>query len=80
EDFNNLLKQAGEKLVVRLSEEQDNSNVVFLAVDVDEADDVASHCKIKSTPTVHFYKNGKKIDEFSGSNRETLDNKVKALR
>ncbi|KAG9274451.1 thioredoxin-like [Astyanax mexicanus] len=55
-----------------LSDNPQNSNVVFLKVDVDDAQDVAAHCEIKCMPTFHFYKNGKKIDEFSGGNRDKL--------
>ncbi|XP_016102508.1 thioredoxin b isoform X2 [Sinocyclocheilus grahami] len=56
-----------------LSEKQENGNVVFLKVDVDDAQDVAAFCDIKCMPTFHFYKNGKKIDEFSGSNHVKLE-------
>uniref|UniRef100_A0A8C2KCI0 Thioredoxin n=1 Tax=Cyprinus carpio TaxID=7962 RepID=A0A8C2KCI0_CYPCA len=59
-----------------LSEKQENSNVVFLKVDVDDAQDVASFCDIKCMPTFHFYKDGKKIDEFSGSNQSKLEEKI----
>ncbi|KAG9345826.1 hypothetical protein JZ751_008982 [Albula glossodonta] len=45
----------------KLSEEPENSNVVFLKVDVDDAQDVASACDIKCMPTFHFFKNGKKV-------------------
>ncbi|KAK1174968.1 thioredoxin-like [Acipenser oxyrinchus oxyrinchus] len=53
-------------------------DVVFLKVDVDEAQDVAEVCQIKCMPTFQYYKNGKKIDEFAGSNRETLEQKLMA--
>uniref|UniRef100_A0A8C1SDL3 Thioredoxin n=1 Tax=Cyprinus carpio TaxID=7962 RepID=A0A8C1SDL3_CYPCA len=59
-----------------LSEKEENSNVVFLKVDVDDAQDVASFCDIKCMPTFHFYKDGKKIDEFSGSNQSKLEEKI----
>ncbi|XP_012676111.1 thioredoxin-like [Clupea harengus] len=51
-------------------------DVVFLKVDVDDAQDVAQECDIKCMPTFHFYKNGKKVDDFSGSNREKLEEMV----
>uniref|UniRef100_A0AAZ3QMY9 Thioredoxin domain-containing protein n=1 Tax=Oncorhynchus tshawytscha TaxID=74940 RepID=A0AAZ3QMY9_ONCTS len=63
-----------------LSEKPENSNVVFLKVDVDDAADVAQHCDIKCMPTFHFYKNGGKVDDFSGANQATLEEKIKALR
>ncbi|KAK5604744.1 hypothetical protein CRENBAI_011454 [Crenichthys baileyi] len=72
-------KQIGPHFV-RLSEQAENKEVIFLKVDVDEADDVSSHCEIKCMPTFHFYKNGKMVFEFSGANLETLENKLKELR
>lgn len=55
---------------------EENKDVVFLKVDVDDASDVSEHCEIKCMPTFHFYKNGQKVDEFSGANEETLKAKV----
>ncbi|KAM4612241.1 thioredoxin b [Polymixia lowei] len=63
-----------------MSEKSENKNVVFLKVDVDEAQDVASHCDIKCMPTFMFYKNGQKVDEFAGANYDKLVEKVAALR
>ncbi|XP_029932595.1 thioredoxin b [Myripristis murdjan] len=67
-------------LYKELSEKPENKNVIFLKVDVDEAQDVATHCNIKCMPTFHFYKNGVKVGEFSGANFTTLVEKVDALR
>ncbi|XP_061107703.1 thioredoxin-like [Conger conger] len=58
------------------SENPEFSSVVFLKVDVDEASDVSENCKIGSMPTFHFYKNGKKIDEFSGADENKLLKKL----
>uniref|UniRef100_A0A3B3T3B0 Thioredoxin a n=1 Tax=Paramormyrops kingsleyae TaxID=1676925 RepID=A0A3B3T3B0_9TELE len=38
--------------------------------------DVASFCDISCMPTFHFYKNGKKIDDFSGCNQAKLEEKL----
>ncbi|KAE8632694.1 hypothetical protein XENTR_v10001638 [Xenopus tropicalis] len=78
DEFQNILKEAGDKLVVvdftatwcgpckmispvfeKLSVE--NPDVVFIKVDVDDAQDVAAHCDVKCMPTFHFYKNGQKV-------------------
>ncbi|XP_041634657.1 thioredoxin-like [Cheilinus undulatus] len=99
EEFRNILKEAGDKLVVvdftatwcgpckqigpKFEEESknpENKDVIFLKVDVDEAEDVSADCKISCMPTFQFYKNGVKIDEFSGANSDTLKEKLKALR
>uniref|UniRef100_A0A8C4EBJ2 Thioredoxin domain-containing protein n=1 Tax=Dicentrarchus labrax TaxID=13489 RepID=A0A8C4EBJ2_DICLA len=39
----------------------ENKNVIFLKVDVDEAEDVSSSCNISCMPTFQFYKNGEKV-------------------
>ncbi|XP_053477932.1 thioredoxin-like isoform X1 [Ictalurus furcatus] len=59
-----------------LSDAAGNANVVFLKVDVDDAQDVAQSCEIRCMPTFYFYKHGKKIDEFSGSNQTKLEELV----
>ncbi|XP_018593721.1 thioredoxin-like [Scleropages formosus] len=63
-----------------LSEREENQNIVFLKVDVDDAQDVANFCDIKCMPTFHFYKNGKKMDNFSGSSSEKLEQLLKEHR
>ncbi|XP_038586631.1 thioredoxin-like [Micropterus salmoides] len=62
------------------SRKAENVNVIFLKVDVDEAEDVSAFCKISCMPTFQFYKNGEKVDEFSGANKATLVEKLAALR
>ncbi|KAG7333782.1 hypothetical protein KOW79_002189 [Hemibagrus wyckioides] len=64
----------------QLSESADNANVVFLKVDVDDAQDVAQSCEIRCMPTFYFYKHGKKIEEFSGANQTKLEELVKSLK
>ncbi|XP_018536802.1 thioredoxin [Lates calcarifer] len=99
DEFNAILKEAGDKLVVvdftatwcgpckqigpvfeELSQKPENKNVIFLKVDVDEAEDVSSHCGINCMPTFHFYKNGQKVFEFSGANTTTLKDKLAEMR
>ncbi|XP_068611750.1 thioredoxin-like [Brachionichthys hirsutus] len=58
----------------------ENANVIFLKVDVDEADDVSTEYKISCMPTFQFYKNGEKIKEFSGANKENLLDFIKELK
>ncbi|KAK7910336.1 hypothetical protein WMY93_015020 [Mugilogobius chulae] len=55
---------------------EENKDVIFWKVDVDDAPDVSEFCEIKCMPTFHFYKNEKKVDEFSGANQDTLRAKV----
>ncbi|KDR16041.1 thioredoxin-2-like [Zootermopsis nevadensis] len=50
----------------------ENPGVVFLKVDVDECEDLASHYEISAMPTFVFVKNQEKLDAFSGANADTL--------
>ncbi|XP_014844338.1 PREDICTED: thioredoxin-like [Poecilia mexicana] len=99
EEFDNILSQAGNKLVVvdftaswcgpcrmigpvfeKLAEDSANKDVIFLKVDVDEASDVSQKCGIRCMPTFQFYKNGEKVDEFTGPNEKKLTEKIEQLR
>jgi|EP00979_Chaetoceros_neogracilis_P002435 thioredoxin-like negative regulator of GroEL len=51
---------------------EDFPDAIFVKVDVDQAADVAEACEVSSMPTFQFYKNGAKVDEFSGANEATL--------
>ncbi|KAK4015976.1 thioredoxin-2 [Daphnia magna] len=48
------------------------TDVVFLKVDVDECEDVASDYNISCMPTFLYLKNGVKVAEFSGANETQL--------
>merc|ERR1711976_241227 len=63
-----------------LSKKPENANVIFLKVDVDEAEDVSAKCSISCMPTFQFYKNGQKVPEFSGANKEKLAENLEAHR
>jgi thioredoxin 1 len=45
---------------------------VFLKVDIDRNRETASHCRINSMPTFHFYHNEKKVHQFSGADSNQL--------
>lgn len=55
---------------------QENKDVVFLKVDVDENKETAEHCGVSSMPTFQFYRSGNKIDEFSGADEDRLRSKI----
>jgi thioredoxin-like negative regulator of GroEL len=50
--------------------------VVFLKVDVDEARELAGFQGVKSMPTIHFFRNGKRVDTIVGANVPALREKV----
>ncbi|XP_007424609.1 thioredoxin [Python bivittatus] len=55
-------------------------DVIFIEIDVDDAQDVASHCDVKCMPTFQFYKNNEKVHEFSGANKEKLEEAIKKYK
>merc|ERR1712070_1027374 len=52
--------------------EEEMDDVVFIKVDVDVNVDVAEQCGISCMPTFQFYKEGRKVDEFSGASEEKI--------
>jgi len=57
----------------RLEEwEAQMSNVKFLKVDVDEAEDVAAHYQISAMPTFILIKNKQKVGDMMGANPDKL--------
>ena len=47
-------------------------SVLFLKIDVDEADEISNEAKIEAMPTFIFYKAGNKIAEVKGADRNTI--------
>lgn len=64
--------------VKKLAEE--NENVVFLKVNVDEAGDLAEDKGIEAMPTFHFYKSGELKTSFKGASLEKLKENVASLQ
>ncbi|XP_066996684.1 thioredoxin-2 [Anabrus simplex] len=55
-------------------------DVVFLKVDVDECEDIATKYDISSMPTFVFIKSKQKIDSFSGANAAKLQETIVKLK
>lgn len=53
------------------------SDVVFLKVDVDECEDIAGENNISSMPTFVFFKNSAPLESFSGANVDKLIDMIK---
>ncbi|XP_042367899.1 thioredoxin isoform X1 [Plectropomus leopardus] len=58
----------------------ENKNVVFLKVDVDEAEDICQAFEVRSMPTFIFFKNEAQVHRFSGNDQGQLKEKVQQLR
>jgi suppressor of tumorigenicity protein 13 len=50
--------------------------VVFLKVDIDEANDVAASWNISSVPTFCFIRDGKQVDKVVGADKGSLEQKI----
>jgi thioredoxin len=48
-------------------------------IDVDELEEITIDCNVSVMPTFQFYKEGKKIDEFTGASSDLLKEKVQKL-
>jgi len=53
-----------------LSEKE--TDVVFVAVDVDENDGTAAECGISCMPTFIFFKNGKQVHKIEGADLNSI--------
>lgn len=45
---------------------------IFLKVDFDDTPDIFNYCKVKTTPVILVYKNGRKENEIVGGDRNKL--------
>ncbi|XP_066460483.1 thioredoxin-like [Eleutherodactylus coqui] len=70
------------KMIAPLFEEMSKKHpdVVFIKVDVDDAQEVAAYCDIRKVPTFQFYKNGERIYELTRANPSRLEQKVQELK
>ncbi|XP_019713989.1 thioredoxin b isoform X1 [Hippocampus comes] len=55
------------------------ADVIFLKVDVDKCEEVSTKSGVQCMPTFHFYRNGSRVDYFSGANQATLKKKLAEL-
>jgi len=51
---------------------QSFTDVIFLKVDVDDCEEVATAYQISCMPTFMFFKKGQKVAEFSGANADKI--------
>lgn len=59
---------------------KEHPDVVFLKVDVDECEDIATEYDVQSMPTFVFIINNAKVDGFSGANYDKLRDTVVKLK
>ncbi|CDH59688.1 thioredoxin [Lichtheimia corymbifera JMRC:FSU:9682] len=62
----------------KLSEE--NPDITFVSVDVDEANDISQDVGIKAMPTFFFYSDGVKVDDLVGADGKGLAARIEKLK
>ncbi len=55
------------------------SNVKFCKIDVDNASEITAKYGIRSMPTFFFFKDGSKVSEVIGANRDKIEEEIKKL-
>mmetsp|Transcript_29131 Transcript_29131/g.45272 ORF Transcript_29131/g.45272 Transcript_29131/m.45272 type:complete len:106 (+) Transcript_29131:112-429(+) len=55
---------------------KEHTDVTFIKVDVDEAEEIAAQAGVRAMPTFMFYKDGKKVADFAGANVSLLKDHV----
>ena len=69
------------KLIAPVVEELANGDdykntVLFVKIDVDEAEELMEQADVKCMPTFQFYEGGKKVDTLEGCDKDALRMKV----
>lgn len=73
--FEALAKELNEVAV-----DKKKMNIKYLAIDIDACSDVANQYKVRSVPTVIFFKNGKKVETITGfQSKQEMITTIKAL-
>ncbi|KAJ3431768.1 thioredoxin-like protein [Anaeramoeba flamelloides] len=57
-----------------------HTEVGFYKLDVDELRDLSKSQKIKGIPTFQFFKNGEKINEITGAQKEKIAETISELK
>eukprot|EP00541_Cyclophora_tenuis_P002091 CAMPEP_0116549028 /NCGR_PEP_ID=MMETSP0397-20121206/4657_1 /TAXON_ID=216820 /ORGANISM="Cyclophora tenuis, Strain ECT3854" /LENGTH=106 /DNA_ID=CAMNT_0004073729 /DNA_START=111 /DNA_END=434 /DNA_ORIENTATION=+ len=52
------------------------TDVHFVKVDVDQAEEIAAKCGIQAMPTFQFFKGGNKVDEMRGADQTKLESLI----
>ena len=56
----------------KYSEMEECKDLLFVKVDVDEAEELSSLCNVSAMPTFQAYYKKKKVQEFTGASKESL--------
>lgn len=59
--------------------EQDYDGITFAKIDIDELPDAAADAKIMSVPTFHFFHDQQLLGQFSGADKQKLEDTVDNL-
>jgi thioredoxin 1 len=59
---------------------QENTDIVFVKVDIEEGSDISELNNIQSIPHFKFFKNTRELISFSGANKQSLQDSIKKLK
>jgi thioredoxin 1 len=59
---------------------EQNTDIVFVKVDIEEGSDISEQNNIQSIPHFKFFKNARELISFSGANKQSLQDSIKKLK
>lgn len=59
---------------------EQNTNIVFIKVDIEEGCDISEQNNIQSIPHFKFFKSSNELISFSGANKQSLQDSIKRLK
>jgi len=66
--------------IEKLSHDDANKSIVFLKVDVDEAEEIATKYEIRAMPTFIYFKDGAKLTSNQGASLPTVKANIEKLK
>jgi hypothetical protein len=79
-DFTNLNKEAGKIIIIKVANNNKNSNIIFTEINTTDADDeLLDFIDVKSLPTFLFYKNNSLNNKIIGCDKLQLAESINNL-
>jgi thioredoxin-like negative regulator of GroEL len=59
---------------------EQNTDIIFIKVDIEDGCDISEQSNIQSIPHFKFFKSSKELISFSGANKQSLQDSIKKLK